>query len=73
MNQFKLRHSIFFRGQLVNQSIKSSGFQKIFNSSLTKALKLPPSIKKVQYSFSANSIRSMADSSVESAFGGSMI
>jgi hypothetical protein len=58
---------------LVNQSIKASGFQRLFNSSLTKAMRLPAPIKKVQYSFSANTIRSMADSAVAQSFGGAMI
>ena len=30
-NQFSLAHSRFFSGRLVNESIKRSGFQKIFN------------------------------------------
>jgi hypothetical protein len=72
-NQFTLRYSIFFKSQLVNQSIKASGFQKMFNSALTKAMKLPLPIKKVQYSFSPNTIRSMADASVTQSFGGAMI
>jgi hypothetical protein len=72
-NQFTLRHSIFFKSQLVNQSIKASGFQKIFNSALTKAMRLPAPIKKVQYSFSPNTIRSMADSAVTQSFGGAMV
>jgi len=71
-NQFTLAHSRFFSGRLVNESIKRSGFQKIFNSSMTKALKVPSDIKKVQYSFSANTIRSQADAALASAFGGVM-
>jgi len=72
-NQFKLYYSRWFSGNLVNDSIKRSGFQQIFNMAMAKSLKLPSQIKKVQYSFSPNSIRSMADASVEAAFGGSMI
>ena len=71
-NQFSLAHSRFFSGRLVNESIKRSGFQKIFNSSMTKALMVPSDIKKVQYSFSANTIRSQADSALTLAFGGAM-
>ncbi len=71
-NQFTLAHSRFFSGNLVNQSIKNSGFQRIFNSSITKALRVPTSIKKVQYSFSANTIRSQADSALLASFGGAM-
>jgi len=71
-NQFTLAHSRFFSGRLVNESIKRSGFQKIFNSSMTKALRVPSNIKKVQYSFSANAIRSQADAALTASFGGVM-
>lgn len=72
-NQFKLQYSRWFSGNLVNLSIRRSGFQQIFNSAMAKSLKLPSPIKRVQYAFSPNSIRSMADAAVEKAFGGSMI
>jgi len=71
-NQFSLAHSRFFSGRLVNESIKRSGFQKVFNSSMTKALKVPSDIKKVQYFFSPNTIKSQADSALMLAFGGAM-
>ncbi len=71
-NQFNLAHSRFFSSRMVNESIKRSGFQRIFNSSMTKALGVPANIKKVQYSFSANAIRSQADAALSAAFGGAM-
>ena len=71
-NQFTLAHSRFFSGRLVNESIKRSGFQKIFNSSITKALSVPSNIKKVQYSFSPNLIRSQADAALTASFGGAL-
>jgi len=71
-NQFTLAHSRFFSGNLVNSSIKNSGFQRIFNSSMSKALRVPSNIKKVQYSFSPNLIRSQADSALAASFGGVM-
>jgi hypothetical protein len=71
-NQFTLAHSRFFSGNLVNDSIKRSGFQRIFNSSMSKALRVPSDIKKVKYSFSANTIRSQADSALSLSFGGAM-
>ena len=71
-NQFTLAHSRFFSGRLVNESIKKSGFQRIFNSSITKALRVPSNIKKVQYSFSPNLIRSQADAALVASFGGAM-
>ncbi len=69
-NRFQIAYARFFTGNLVNLSIKKSGFQRIFNSSLTKAMKLPVEIKKVRYSFSPNSIDVQANSAVVSAFGG---
>ena len=71
-NQFTLAHSRFFSSNLVNISIKNSGFQRIFNSSMTKALSVPSNIKRVQYSFSPNTIRAQADSALALAFGGAM-
>jgi hypothetical protein len=72
-NQFYLAYSQFFKGNLVNESIKRSGFQQIFNAASAKALRIPSSIKKVQYSFSPNSVRSEADLAAATAFGGAMI
>jgi len=71
-NQFHLAHGRFFSGQLVSLSIKKSGFQGLFNARTAKALGIPSNIKKVQYSFSANTLRTEADSALTSAFGGSL-
>lgn len=68
-NQFILNYSRWFSGQLVNNSIKKSGFQRMFNSSMTKALKVPVEIKKVKYSFNPNSINVHAESAIAAAFG----
>ena len=68
-NQFVLNYSRWFSGQLVNNSIKRSGFQRMFNSSMTKALGTPAEIKKVKYSFNANSINVQAEAAIASAFG----
>ena len=69
-NQFKLAYSRWFSSDLVNLSIKRSGFQRIFNSSITRALSLPSDIKKVRYSFSRNTIRMQADMALKQSFGG---
>lgn len=69
-NQFKLAYARFFTGQLVNSSIKKSGFQNLFNAKLGRAMHLPQDIKKVKYSFSPNTVRMQARAAVESAFGG---
>lgn len=71
-NQFHLAHGKFFSGQMVNLSIKKSGFQQLFNARMAKALRIPANIKKVQYSFSANTLRTEADSSLVAAFGGAL-
>lgn len=72
-NQFTLSYSHFFSGPLAGQSIRKSGFHKLFGSAMGNALTTPGHIKRVQYSFSPNTIRSEADSALNSAFGGSMI
>lgn len=72
-NQFKLAYARFFNSNLVNESIKKSGFQRIFNSASSKALKIPASIKTVRYSFSPNTVRNEADAAVTAAFGGVLI
>jgi hypothetical protein len=72
-NQFKSQYTRWFSGNLVNESIRKSGFAQIFNSEITKALKIPAPIKKVKYAFSPNTIKNMADAALESAFGGSML
>lgn len=69
-NQFSLSYGRFFGGQLVNNSIKASGFQRIFNNKMTKALGVPYSIKKVQYSFTPGKIRFEADAALSASFGG---
>jgi hypothetical protein len=69
-NQFSLSFGRFFGGQLVNASIKSSGFQRLFNSRMTKALSIPVNIRKVQYSFSPGRIRAQADLALSTSFGG---
>ena len=68
--RFKIAYAQFFTGNLVNLSIKKSGFQRLFNSSLTKAMKVPSDVKKVKYSFNANTLNMQAESAITSAFGG---
>lgn len=69
-NSFITAYKYFFTGQLVNMSIKNSGFQRIFNSAMTKALSTPVQIKTVKYKFSPNSIANEADAALMSAFSG---
>jgi hypothetical protein len=70
--RFKIAYAQFFTGNLVNLSIKRSGFQQIFNSSLTKSLRLPSDVRKVKYSFNANTLNMHAESAIASAFGGAV-
>lgn len=69
-NSFLAAYKHFFTSQLVSASIKRSGFQNIFNSSLAKAIKLPGDIKTVKYKFSANTVSNQADAAVLSGFVG---
>ena len=71
--QFRIAYARFFTGQLVNESIRRSGFQNIFNAGMNKALSVPSGIKKVQYSFSPNTIRTQADAALQQAFGGALV
>jgi hypothetical protein len=67
-NSFFSAYRYFFTGQLVNMSIKKSGFQRLFNSSLSRALGVPAQVKTVKYSFSANQLANEADAATSSAF-----
>lgn len=69
-SRYRIAYSQFFTGQLVNLSIKKSGFQRLFNQKMTTALSLPSDIKRVKYSFAANTINMQAKSAIEAAFGG---
>jgi hypothetical protein len=71
-HQFRLAYSRFFRGNLVGDSIRRSGFQKLFNLKMSKALKVPAGISRVQYSFSPNTVRTQASAALSQAFGGSL-
>jgi hypothetical protein len=57
---FQSAYKMFFNGNLVNLSIKKSGFQRIFTAAALKTLSLPSDIRKIKYSFSPNSVRSSA-------------
>ena len=71
-NSFMMTYSKFFKGNLVNASIRNSGFQQLFNKSMTRALKLPAEIKTVKYSFNPNTLSIQADSALSAAFGGAL-
>ena len=67
-NSFFSAYKYFFTGQMVNMSIKKSGFQKLFNSSLSRALGVPAQIRSVKYSFSPNQLANEAEAATSAAF-----
>lgn len=67
-NSFFTAYKYFFTGALVNMSIKKSGFQKLFNSSLSRALGVPSQVKTVKYSFSPNQLANEAEAATSAAF-----
>ncbi len=67
-NAFFAQYRYFFTGQLVNMSIKKSGFQRLFNSSLSRALGVPAQVKSVKYSFSPNQLASEAEAATSAEF-----
>jgi hypothetical protein len=71
-NSFMMTYSRFFKSNLVNVSIRKSGFQQLFNKSMSQALKLPAEIRTVKYSFSPNTLSVQADAALASAFGGAL-
>lgn len=71
-NSFMMTYSRFFKGNLVNLSIRKSGFQQIFNKSMTRALQVPADIRTVKYSFNPNTITTQADAALTAAFGASL-
>lgn len=67
-NSFFSAYKYFFTGQLVNMSIKKSGFQRLFNSSISKALGVPSQVKTVKYSFSPNQLANEGEAATMAAF-----
>ncbi len=67
-NAFFAQYRYFFTGNLVNMSIKKSGFQRLFNSSLSRALGVPAQVKTVKYSFSPNQLANEAEAATSAAF-----
>lgn len=72
-NQFKLAYSHFFSGSLVSSSFKKSGFTKLFSGAMAKALNTPTNIKKIQFSYSPNQVRTEAELALSQAFGGAFV
>jgi hypothetical protein len=71
-NSFMMTYSRFFKSNLVNLSIKKSGFQQLFNRSMSRALSIPSDIKTIKYSFNPNTISIQADAALTAAFGASL-
>lgn len=69
-NQFKLAYSHFFSGSLVSSSFKKSGFTRLFSGAMAEALSVPANIRRIQFSYSPNQIRTEAEMALSKAFGG---
>lgn len=69
-NSFTVSYNYFFKSRLVSESIKKSKFQNVFSAAMTKSLKAPAQVKKVQYKFSPNTLSIQADQALTLAFGG---
>lgn len=69
-NSFATAYAYFFKSRLVSESIKKSKFQNVFSTGLTKAMKVPTEIKRVQYKFSPNTLDLQADQALTNSFGG---
>jgi hypothetical protein len=67
---FDTAYKRFFSSNLVNISIKKSGFQKIFTYKMKDVLRVPRDVKRVKYVFAGRMLRSEAKRAVENAFGG---
>lgn len=72
-NSFVAYHKRWFSGNLINESIKRSGFHKAFGVAFKQALTVPASLKQVKYSFSPGSIRREASVALEREFGRAML
>jgi len=67
---FETAYKRFFTSNLVNLSIKKSGFQKIFTYKMKDILRVPREVRKVKYVFSGRMLRAEAKQAIENAFGG---
>lgn len=67
---FESAYRRFFNSNLINLSIKKSGFEKIFTFKMKEALRIPRDIKRVKYIFSGRMLRAEAKQAVEQAFRG---
>lgn len=68
--QFRSSYSRFFNSQLVSESFKKSGFEKIFKNAIDQSLSAPALVKSFKYSFSANSLALEANAALSKSFGG---
>lgn len=72
-NSFESFRKRWFTGNLVNESIKRSGFHQFFGQAFKNSLNIPSSLKSVKYSFSPNTIRYEASLALEKEFGKGML
>lgn len=70
---FVTHYKHWFSGQLINESIKRSGFFQAFQGKLKNALSVPSGLRQVKYSFSPNAVKSIASASFTKEFGGALL
>lgn len=70
---FATEYKRWFTGNLVNESIKKSGFFEAFQGSLKRALISPNEIKRFRYSFSPAALKNEASAALTKEFGGSLL
>lgn len=70
---FEFEYRRWFSGNLVNESIKKSGFFEAFAKSFKRALFAPGELKTFKYSFSPAVVRTEASAALEKEFGGALL
>lgn len=64
-DSFRKVYIMYFKGNLLFESVKKSEFKKVLKNRLTKSLRLPSEVKRISYSFSPASLAARASLAVE--------
>jgi ethanolamine utilization protein EutQ (cupin superfamily) len=64
-DSFRKVYIMYFKGNLLFESVKKSEFKKVLKNRLTKSLRLPSEVKRISYSFSPASLAAKASLAVE--------
>lgn len=63
---FANTYKFFVRGNLIQNSIKSSGVEQAFHLVTRKSMALPPTVRAKAYSYSPSSVKNLAQAAVQS-------